>query len=125
MRDMRSKLNEYYADDFIQKAVQYFGSLSPDAQKRISVFRLSQHLECNSFKAAAFLNRCAENGIVRKYRVLCCPYCGHVLKEVSSIADIRKTEYCPRCDKDVHRDDLDCVHDLELRYEIVEKRGEE
>lgn len=72
MRDMRSKLNKYYADDFIRKAVQYFDSLSPDAQKRISVFRLSQHLECNSFKAAAFLNRCAENGIVRKYRVLCC-----------------------------------------------------
>ena len=70
MQDMCSKLNKYYADDFIRKAVQYFDSLSPDAQKRISVFRLSQHLECNSFKAAAFLNRCAENGIVRKYRVV-------------------------------------------------------
>ena len=34
MRDMRSKLNEYYADDFIRKAVQYFDSLSPDAQKK-------------------------------------------------------------------------------------------
>ncbi len=38
MRDMRSKLNKYYADDFIRKAVQYFDSLSPDAQKEFLFF---------------------------------------------------------------------------------------
>ena len=113
-------LKESFPEEFLEKADQYFASLSSEARKNVSISRVAVHLNCSYEKSADFLAACARNGFLKKYFVLCCPECGHIIKRISSVGDIKNVEYCARCDEEIPKDDFDRAQDIEVRFEILE-----
>lgn len=113
-------LKDAFPEEFLERADQYFGSLSSEARKSVSISRVAVHLNCSYEKSADFLAACAKNGFLKKYFVLCCPECGHIIKKISSIGDIKNIEYCARCDEEIPKDNLNCAQDIGVRFEIIE-----
>lgn len=113
-------LKDAFPEEFLDRADQYLGSLSSEARKNISISRMAVHLNCSYEKSADFLAACVKTGFLKKYFVLCCPECGHIIKKIASVGDIKNIEYCVRCDEEVSKDDFDRTQDIEVRFEIVQ-----
>lgn len=113
-------LERSFSEELLDKADCYFSGLSADARKTISISRVATHLQCSYIESANFLKACIEINFMHKYFVLCCPECGHIIKRLESINDIKSIEYCLCCEKEFEKDEFDSAQDIEIRFEIIE-----
>lgn len=113
-------LERSFSEEFINKADRYFLGLPYNAKKEIAISRVATHLQCSYVESANFLKACTEINFMHKYFVLCCPECGHIIKRLDAIDDIKSIEYCSRCEKELEENEFDSAQDIEIRFEIIE-----